>query len=80
MATIKLGRLLQAAALLVIVFTIGGAVLAQTPGLTITLTGQSMIRSDVRVSAPSAVSTIASLLKGGDVVFTNFEGAVGEAG
>jgi hypothetical protein len=37
--------------------------------------GQSMIRSDVRATAPKAVPVIAGLLKG-DVVFTNFEAAV----
>lgn len=81
MATVlKWGRLLLSAAFLVIVFTMGGPVWSQSTALTITLTGQSMIRSDIRVSAPSAVSTIASLLNGGDVVFTNFEGTVAEAG
>jgi uncharacterized membrane protein YGL010W len=40
--------------------------------LSITLTGQSMIRSDIRAHAPSAVPVIMSLLKG-DVIFTNFE-------
>jgi poly-gamma-glutamate synthesis protein (capsule biosynthesis protein) len=34
-----------------------------------------MIRSDIRVHTPSAVSTIAPLLKG-DVVFTNFEATI----
>jgi poly-gamma-glutamate capsule biosynthesis protein CapA/YwtB (metallophosphatase superfamily) len=43
--------------------------------LTITLTGQSMIRSDIRVTAPQAVPVIQDLLKG-DVVFTNLEAAV----
>lgn len=43
--------------------------------LTITLTGQSMLRSDLRATAPKAVPVIAGLLKG-DVVFTNFEGAI----
>jgi poly-gamma-glutamate capsule biosynthesis protein CapA/YwtB (metallophosphatase superfamily) len=43
--------------------------------LTITLTGQSMIRSDLRVTAPKAVPVIQNLLKG-DVVFTNLEAAV----
>jgi len=43
--------------------------------LTITLTGQSMLRSDLRATAPKAVPVITGLLKG-DVVFTNFEGAV----
>ena len=45
------------------------------PPLTITLTGQSMLRSDLRATAPKAVPVITGLLKG-DVVFTNFEGAV----
>jgi poly-gamma-glutamate capsule biosynthesis protein CapA/YwtB (metallophosphatase superfamily) len=45
---------------------------AQTGDFSITLTGQSMIRSDVRAHAPAAVPTIKSLLKG-DVIFTNFE-------
>jgi poly-gamma-glutamate synthesis protein (capsule biosynthesis protein) len=43
--------------------------------LTITLTGQSMIRSDIRVTAAKAVPAIQALLKG-DVVFTNLEAAV----
>ena len=41
----------------------------------ITLTGQSMIRSDIRVHAPAAVPAIRSLLDG-DVAFTNFEATV----
>jgi poly-gamma-glutamate capsule biosynthesis protein CapA/YwtB (metallophosphatase superfamily) len=45
------------------------------PPLTVTLTGQSMIRSDLRVTAPKAVPVIQGLLKG-DVVFTNLEAAV----
>jgi poly-gamma-glutamate capsule biosynthesis protein CapA/YwtB (metallophosphatase superfamily) len=50
------------------------------PGaITITLAGQSMIRSDIRETAPAAVPVIQALLKG-DVVFTNFEGAVAEPG
>jgi len=43
--------------------------------LIITLTGQSMLRSDLRVTAPKAVPVIQGLLKG-DVVFTNLEAAV----
>ena len=43
--------------------------------LTITLTGQAMIRSDLRATAPKAGPVIQSLLKG-DVVFTNLEAAV----
>ena len=80
MATIlfKRGRLTLAAACLVIIFTIftmSGTLRAQSAALSITLTGQSMIRSDIRAHAPSAVPIIASLLKG-DVVFTNFEAAI----
>ncbi|MEO8467239.1 MAG: CapA family protein [Gammaproteobacteria bacterium] len=56
-----------------------GSAYAQSNDLTITLTGQSMIRSDIRATAPDAVPKIRSLLRG-DVVFTNFEGAVAEAG
>jgi len=52
--------------------TVGAAAWAQPSALTITLTGQSMIRSDIRAHAPSAVPIIESLLKG-DVKFTNFE-------
>ena len=47
--------------------------------VTITLTGQSMIRSDLRATAPLAVPRIKALLKG-DVIFTNLEGTVAEAG
>jgi poly-gamma-glutamate capsule biosynthesis protein CapA/YwtB (metallophosphatase superfamily) len=53
--------------------------MAQQAELSITLAGQSMIRSDVRSSAPEAIPAIASLLKG-DVNFTNFEGTVAKAG
>jgi poly-gamma-glutamate synthesis protein (capsule biosynthesis protein) len=52
-----------------------GTLHAQSPALSITLAGQSMIRSDIRAHAPSAVPIIASLLKG-DVVFTGFEATV----
>jgi poly-gamma-glutamate synthesis protein (capsule biosynthesis protein) len=52
---------------------------AQSAALTITLTGQSMIRSAVRATAPSAVPVIQGLLKG-DVIFTNLEAAVAERG
>ncbi len=57
-----------------------GAILqAQTPALTVTLTGQSTIRTDVRVHTPSIAAATAALLKG-DVVFTNFESTVVEDG
>jgi poly-gamma-glutamate capsule biosynthesis protein CapA/YwtB (metallophosphatase superfamily) len=72
-ATVWKGRRLPlAAACLVIAFTTRGTLHAQSSALSITLTGQSMIRSDIRAHAPSAVPIITSLLKG-DVVFTNFE-------
>jgi len=54
---------------------VAGAQVAPASPLTITLTGQSMLRSDLRATAPKAVPVIAGLLKG-DVVFTNFEGAI----
>ena len=57
------------------VFIVSGPASAQAPTFSITLAGQSMIRSDVRAHAPAAVPTIASLLKG-DVVFTNFESTI----
>ena len=52
---------------------------ARADDLTITLTGQAMIRSDLRLTAPAAVATIRPLLRG-DVVFTNFEGAIAAPG
>jgi len=59
--------------------------LAATPAraqsqFTVILTGQSMIRSDLRSSAPAALARMQSLLKGGDVVFTNLEGTIAEPG
>jgi len=76
MATIsKCDWLLCAVACLGTVFSIADAAWAQSPTLSITLTGQSMIRSDIRAHAPAAVPTIASLLRG-DVVFTNFEATI----
>jgi poly-gamma-glutamate synthesis protein (capsule biosynthesis protein) len=52
---------------------------ANSNAITITLTGQAMIRSDIRETAPAAVPVIQRLLKG-DVLFTNFEAAVAEKG
>ena len=71
----KTGRWLM----LAMVCTMGVALHAQPAGITITLTGQSMIRSDIRETAPAAVPVIQGLLKG-DVVFTNLEAAVAEKG
>ena len=76
MATIlKCGRFLLPATCMVVVFAAGVAVWPQSPALSITLTGQSMIRTDIRVHTPTAVATISPLLKG-DVIFTNFEATV----
>jgi poly-gamma-glutamate capsule biosynthesis protein CapA/YwtB (metallophosphatase superfamily) len=55
---------------------------AQSPAMTpvtIVLTGQSMIRSDLRGTKPAALPAIKALLNG-DVVFTNLESAVAEPG
>src|SRR6266481_3494326 len=76
-------RFLSTAACLAVVFalalTMGSAQNPQSSPITLTLTGQSMIRSDIRATAPAAVPVIQGLLKG-DVVFTNFEAAVAEKG
>jgi poly-gamma-glutamate capsule biosynthesis protein CapA/YwtB (metallophosphatase superfamily) len=86
MATIlKTGRLTRIAclALLFAILCAIGVTWAQSNGtanaITITLTGQSMIRSDIRATAPAAVPVIQELLKG-DVIFTNLEAAVAEKG
>jgi poly-gamma-glutamate capsule biosynthesis protein CapA/YwtB (metallophosphatase superfamily) len=64
---------------LAMAFVGGTAAWPQSPIMTITLTGQAMIRSDLRATAPSSVPRIQSLLKG-DVIFTNLEGTVAEPG
>src|ERR1700720_3461965 len=84
MATMsKAGRLGARAACLAVLFAIvcalGAAAWPQSTTITITLAGQSMIRSDIRATAPMAVPVIQGLLKG-DVVFTNLESAVAEKG
>ena len=71
----KWGQLALTASCVAIVFATGVAVWPQSSTLSITLTGQSMIRSDIRVHTPTAVATISPLLKG-DVIFTNFEATV----
>src|SRR5512142_346285 len=79
----KTGRFLARAAcfavVLAIMGTTGSAQRPQPAPITITLTGQSMIRSDIRATSPAAVPVIQGLLKG-DVVFTNLEAAVAEEG
>jgi len=59
--------------------TIGSAQSPQPDPITIVLTGQSMIRSDIRATAPASVPVIQGLLKG-DVVFTNLEAAIAQKG
>ena len=82
-AMLKAGRLFARAACLAVLFAIvcamGAAVWPQSTPITITLAGQSMIRSDIRETAPAAVPVIQGLLKG-DVVFSNLESAVAEKG
>jgi poly-gamma-glutamate synthesis protein (capsule biosynthesis protein) len=80
MAPISEFGISRVATVLLIASAMAGFAPGQPPTLTVVLTGQSMIRSDIRVSAPSAVPAIASLLAGADVTFTNFEGTVAEAG
>lgn len=74
-----LGKSARLAVLFVVLCATSRVALAQSTTIRITLTGQSMIRSDVRATAPAAVPAIQGLLKG-DVVFTNFECAVAEKG
>jgi len=79
----KGGRLLAGAACLAVLIAIacamGAAARPQSSAITITLAGQSMIRSDIRETVPSAVPVIQGLLKG-DVMFTNLEAAIAEKG
>jgi poly-gamma-glutamate capsule biosynthesis protein CapA/YwtB (metallophosphatase superfamily) len=84
MATIlMIGRWLAKVPWLTVLFAIICAASAagrpQTTAITITLAGQSMIRSDIRATAPAEVGVIQGLLKG-DAAFTNFEATVAEKG
>src|ERR1700674_2995186 len=82
---LKTGRLLARAACLAVLFAIVCAMGAaprprpQSTAITITLAGQSMIRSDIRATSPATVPVIQGLLKG-DVVFSNLEAAIAEEG
>jgi poly-gamma-glutamate capsule biosynthesis protein CapA/YwtB (metallophosphatase superfamily) len=78
-AVSKSSQLLLGATSLLIMVAAATALWPQSPALSIILTGQSLIRTDMRVHAPSAMPTIAQLLKG-DVVFTNFEATVMDRG
>jgi poly-gamma-glutamate synthesis protein (capsule biosynthesis protein) len=48
--------------------------------ITVVLTGQSMIRSDLRSTNPAAIPVLKGLVAGGDVTFTNLEAAVAMPG
>ena len=80
-------RLVMLGSCFAIVFALGTAVwpqsAAQSGGqaatFNLTVTGQSMIRSDFRAHAPEAFPRIKALLTG-DVIFTNFEATVVEKG
>ena len=80
---LQIERFLTTSARLTVLFAIVCAASAvgqeQSTVITITLAGQSMIRSDIRATAPAAVPVIQGLLKG-DVVFTNLEATVAEKG
>ena len=80
---LKTGRRLVVTACIAVPLAIACVMVAaprpQATTITITLAGQSMIRSDLRATAPAEVSVIQGLLKG-DVVFTNLESAVAEKG
>jgi len=75
----KFPRLLMAGLCFAVVAAAVTAAMPQTQVISITLAGQSMIRSDIRATVPAAVPVIQSLLKG-DVMFTNVEAAVAEKG
>jgi poly-gamma-glutamate synthesis protein (capsule biosynthesis protein) len=81
--TLKSGRLSASTMRVAIFFVVACAAApmawAQSNAITITLAGQSMIRSDIRETSPAAVPVIQGLLKG-DVIFTNLEAAVAEKG
>jgi poly-gamma-glutamate capsule biosynthesis protein CapA/YwtB (metallophosphatase superfamily) len=79
----KIGRLITSVGYFVVLLAVACAMGAAPPlpptAITITLTGQSMIRSDLRTTSPSTVPVLQELLTG-DVVFTNLEAAVAEKG
>ena len=78
MAITTAGRRLAIPAVFLALAASGGVGLrSQTRTISLALTGQSTIRTDVRVHTPSLAQTVAPLLKG-DVVFTNFEATVVE--
>src|SRR3954471_24347291 len=81
--TSKLALIVTLGAGVVLVFALASKISpvmhAQSNTITITLAGQSMMRSDIRQTAPAAIPAVQGLLKG-DVVFTNLESTVAEKG
>src|SRR5712691_8411241 len=76
----RLSAIEKRLAMLAIASVAGSATGTQSMSpMTITLAGQSMIRSDIREIAPAAVPIMQTLLKG-DVIFTNLEAAVAQKG
>src|SRR5712691_10276868 len=76
----RLSAIEKRLAMLAIASVAGSATGTQSMSpMTITLAGQSMIRSDIREIAPAAVPIMQTLLKG-DVRFTNLEAAIAEKG
>src|SRR5947207_13396480 len=67
------------AVLVAAVCALVAAVSTQSSSITIVLTGQSMIRSDLRATKPAALPAMKGLLNG-EAVFTNLEAAVAEPG
>jgi poly-gamma-glutamate synthesis protein (capsule biosynthesis protein) len=72
-------KTLRLAALLAMTGAVSALPTSQTSAITIVLTGQSMIRSDLRATRPDAVTSIKALLNG-DVIFTNLEAAIAQPG
>jgi poly-gamma-glutamate capsule biosynthesis protein CapA/YwtB (metallophosphatase superfamily) len=77
--TLRCGRISVTAICLALTLYFCATVSSQSSPITVVLTGQTMIRSDIRLYTPSEVTTMSPLLKG-DVVFTNFEATVAEKG
>jgi poly-gamma-glutamate synthesis protein (capsule biosynthesis protein) len=70
---------LHVGVLMAAVWMFGVPVSSQSPQITVVVTGQSMIRSDLRSTKPEAVAAIKAVLRG-DVVITNLEGTIAEPG
>lgn len=73
----RLARHVRTAVCLTTLLITATSAWSQSAPIKIILTGQSMIRSDIRLYTPATIPTMAPLLQG-DVVFTNFEATVAE--